>query len=60
MIRHKWSVGFRNKLSSLAGETDSCAAIEGAKLTEQERQELKKALTKIIEYIDNKIFIKDK
>ena len=60
MIRHKWSVGLRNKLASLAGETDSCAAIEGAKLTEQERQELKKSLTKIIEYIDNKISIKNK
>ena len=60
MIRHKWSVGLRNKLASLAGETDSCAAIEGAKLTKKERQELREALTKIIEYIDNKIFIKDK
>ena len=60
MIRHKWSIGLRNKLASLAGETDSCAAIEGAKLTEQERQELKKSLTKIIEYIDNKISIKNK
>ena len=36
MIRHKWSVGLRNKLASLAGEADSCAAIEGAKLTKQE------------------------
>ena len=60
MIRHKWSVDLRNKLASLAGETDSCATIEGAKLTRQERQELREAITKIIEYIDNKIFIKDK
>lgn len=57
MIRHKWSVGLRNKLSSLAGETDSCAAIEGAKLTKQERAELKEALMKIVNYIDNKICI---
>ena len=60
MIRHKWSVGLRNKLASLAGETGSCIGIEGAKLTKKERQELREALTKIIEYIDNKIFIKDK
>lgn len=57
MIRHKWSVGLRNKLASLAGETDSCAAIEGAMLTKQERAELKEALMKIVNYIDNKICI---
>lgn len=57
MIRHKWSVGLRNKLASLAGETDSCATIEGAMLTKQERAELKEALMKIINYIDNKICI---
>lgn len=57
MIRHKWSVGLRNKLSSLAGETDSCAAIEGARLTKQERAELKEALMRIVNYIDNKICI---
>lgn len=57
MIRHKWSVGLRNKLASLAGETDSCAAIEGARLTKQERAELKEALMKIVNYIDNKICI---
>ena len=57
MIRHKWSLGLRNKLASLAGETDSCAAIEGARLTKQERAELKEALMKIVNYIDNKICI---
>lgn len=57
MIRHKWSVGLRNKLASLAGETDSCAAIEGAKLTKQERREIKEALMKVVNYIDNKICI---
>ena len=57
MIRHKWSVGLRNKLASLAGETDSCAAIEGAMRTKQERAELKEALMKIVNYIDNKICI---
>ena len=55
MIRHKWSVGLRNKLASLAGEVDSCAAIEGARLTREEREELKKSLLKTVEYIDKKI-----
>ena len=55
MIRHKWNVGLRNKLCSLAGEVDSCAAIEGAKLTKQERIEIKESLMKIVNYIDSKI-----
>ena len=55
MIRHKWSVGLRNKLASLAGEVDSCAAIEGARLTREEREEIKKALIKVVNYIDKKI-----
>ena len=55
MIRHKWSVNLRNKLYSLAAEVDSCAAIEGAKLTKQERIEIKESLMKVVNYIDNKI-----
>lgn len=55
MIRHKWNVNLRNKLCSLAGEVDSCAAIEGAKLTKQERIEIKESLMKIVDYIDSKI-----
>ena len=55
MIRHKWIVGLRNKLSSLAMECDSCAAIEGSKLTTSEREKIQGDLRKIINYIDNKI-----
>ena len=44
MIRHKWSVGLRNKLDSMWMECDSCAAIEGAKMTPREREELKKLI----------------
>lgn len=55
MIRHKWSVGLRNKLSSLAMECDSCAAIEGARITNLERKELKELIYKVINYVDNKI-----
>lgn len=38
MVRHKWIVGLRNKLGSLAMECDSVAAIEDCKLTEAERE----------------------
>ena len=56
MIRHKWIVGVRNKMSMLAGEFDSAAAIEGSKLTSTERQELQSLLRKAVEYIDKKLF----
>jgi hypothetical protein len=55
MIRDKWIIGFRNNLSRLYGECDSCAAIEGSRLTPLERQELKAMLEKIIEYVDKRI-----
>ena len=55
MIRSKWIVGLRNKLSSLAMECDSCAAIEGSKLTQSEREKIQKELRKIIGYIDYRI-----
>jgi hypothetical protein len=55
MIRHKWIVGLRNKLSSLAMECDSCAAIEDSKLTTSEREKIQGDLRNIINYIDNKI-----
>jgi hypothetical protein len=57
MKRTKWSVGMRNKLSSLAMECDSCAAIEEAKMTDSERQTLQKMLRKAVEWIDSKIRI---
>lgn len=57
MKRTKWSVGMRNKLSSLAMECDSCAAIEEAKMTDSERQTLQNMLNKAVEWIDSKIRI---
>lgn len=36
-------------------ECNSCAAIEGSKLTQSEREKIKEDLRKIIDYIDNKI-----
>ena len=55
MIRHKWIVGLRNKLSSLAMECDSCAAIEDSKLTTSEREKIQGDLRKIIDYIDKQL-----
>lgn len=55
MIRNKWSVGLRNKLSSLAMECDSCAAIDGAKITDLQRKELKGLIMKAVNYIDDRI-----
>lgn len=55
MIRTKWSVDLRNKLSSLAMECDSSAAIEGAKMSPKERDDLQKMLLKAVSWIDKKI-----
>lgn len=55
MIRDKWIIGVRNKLASLSAECDSCAAIEGSKLTSTEREELKALIQKPIQYIQNKL-----
>ena len=55
MVRHKWIVELRNKLSSLAMECDSCVAIEGSKLTATEREKIQEDLRKIVAYIDKKL-----
>lgn len=47
----------RNKLSSLAMECDSYAAIEETKMTDSERQTLQNMLNKAVEWIDSKIRI---
>ena len=56
MKPHKWILKVRNTLASLAGECDSAAAIEGAKMTRAEREELQASLRKIYEGIDKKLF----
>lgn len=55
MIRHKWSVGVRNKIATIAGEMDSCAAIEGAKMSQSEREHFQKMLIKFVDEWDTKI-----
>lgn len=55
MIRHKWIVGVRNKLAELYWECDSCAAIEGSRLTSPEREKIKHYLEEAVKYIDTKL-----
>lgn len=56
MIKHKWIIGFRNKLAELTNECNSCAAIEGSKLTKDEREYLSKSLIKMMEYIEERVW----
>ena len=58
MVREKWIVGVRNKLVNLYAECDSCAAIEGAKMTPAEREKLKDMLKKAVDWIDKRIKVK--
>jgi hypothetical protein len=55
MIRHKWIIGVRNKLATLWGECDSCAAIEGARMTKSEREKLQSILERAVRYIDKQL-----
>lgn len=55
MIRHKWIIGVRNKLSDMYGECYSAAAINGAKMSDTEQEELRALIWKSIEYIDKKL-----
>ena len=55
MIRHKWIIKLRNQLAELAMDCDSCAAIEGAKLTSTERSSIQNDLRKVVDYIDKQL-----
>ena len=58
MKRDGFTVGLRNKLSELATQCDSCAAIEGAKMTQNERKTIQDSLRNIVNYIDERIKVK--
>ena len=58
MIRHKWILKVRNQLANLAMECDSSAAIEGAKMTASEREELQTRMRNAVSWIDSKIRVK--
>lgn len=55
MERNKYILKVRNELSSLTGWCDSAAAIEGAKMTNAERETLQSKLWDIVQWIDNRI-----
>ena len=55
MVREKWIIGVRNKLVNLYIECDSAAAIEGARMTEAERNKLKSLLKEAVLYIDKRL-----
>ena len=55
MIRHKWSLKVRNQLASLAMECDSCAAIEGARMTSAERSALQQKLRDVVFWLDERM-----
>ena len=56
MKREKWILKVRNTLANLAGECDSAAAIEGARMTPSERKELQTQLRDAVKWIDKRIF----
>lgn len=58
MKRDGFSVGLRNKLSELAMQCDSFAAIDGARMTPNERKTIQDALRKVVNYIDEWIKVK--
>ena len=57
MIRNKFTLKLRNELTTLVMNLDSAAAIEEAKVTTKEREELKKMLKKTRDYVDRRILI---
>lgn len=58
MKRDGFTVGMRNKLSELAMQCDSCAAIDGARMSTNERKTIQDALRRIVSYIDERIKVK--
>lgn len=52
MLVTNWSINTRNKLSSIATEFDSCAAIEDACMSSEQREKCKKHLLAVIKLFD--------
>lgn len=55
MIWHKFIIQYRNKISSMISDLDSCAMIEGSKLSEGEREAIRVKLYEVLMYIDGKL-----
>ncbi len=57
MKRTEWIVGMRNKLSMMAMECDSAAAIERTRMSRAEREALQKMLREATDWIDKRIMV---
>lgn len=55
MKREKWILKVRNTLANLAGECDSSAAIECARMTPSEREALQTQLRDAVKWIDKRL-----
>lgn len=55
MEKNKYSIKVRNDIANLAGWCDSCAAIEGAKMTDAERDALQQKLRDVVYWMDKKL-----
>lgn len=59
MERNKYSIKMRNQIANIAEWCDSAAAIEGAKMTDAEREALQQKLRDVVWWIDKKLgFVK--
>ena len=59
MERNKYIIKMRNQIANFAEWCDSAAAIEGAKMTDAEREALQQKLRDVVWWIDKKLgFVK--
>ena len=55
MIWSKPILGYRNKLAEMIMDTDRCDLIDTSKLTEEERETIRKKLKVALNYIDKRL-----
>ena len=55
MKRTKYIIEIRNKLVDIAGWFNSMAAINGAELSQEDRNNLKEMVNKAVSYIDKNL-----
>ena len=55
MIWSKHTLKFRNRVAELAMDVDSCAMIEGGRLTSDERETIQRKLREVLRYMDERL-----
>ena len=55
MIWSKPIIGYRNKLAEMINDTDRCDLIDTSRLTEVERETIRKKLKPALTYIDKQL-----